>query len=824
MRDLLRWRLDRGELVDVGVDTAELVVKALDGDLGKAVASVFPAAKVLVALGQAVVPPPRTLTEELHATLRESFLAAVARALPDDRGLSRESLEALARDLRAGARSVGRDELTLDHADLFTLHDHPYVSELSLLAHGVLRGAGYDDALARRVLERARYELPAAFAERAIALSKERERVAAALGLAGAAHGERALRRYRARLATLDREPLFDEPFGLDRVWVEPAALRGGEAVPALEAVRATLDDPTRVTVIEGGPGAGKSSLCKVLVAEVARDRSSPFVPILVRLRDPEACDPTRGRFLEMIGSALAHHGIALDEAFLERHRCLFVLDGFDELFAAEGGGRLLRGFFLALEAFQRRSAEGAAWRHKVVVTGRPMALERATVEIPESFLRLALAPFDEPRIRGWLSRWAREKGAVGTDLEATLEARGALGGDSALGEVLCEPLLLYLVAKLHEEGRLPPPGGPLRQRTGIYRSAVDRVSGRTGGGEPWRRLSDDERRRLRRALQATGLAVLQSASELVDLARVRAALEDDPDVKALLEDGGTGLLASFYFRESRGAVEFTHKSFGEYLAAEALLETLRELAATTWRPRDVEAAARRVHEAFGPRWIPVEAADFLRELVEAWAAEAGAQPVQLLADRLVELDDGLLAGTWLDKGVPERVRKDHPGVGHRALEAATHLGLLEVTGWLLALGAIDRPRPSDWLRRAWLLPESAGVWQTAYARRAALARRRLAGAEGRMLILAHADLTSADLSGADLIGADLAGADLHRASLAGADLRGARLVDADLGEADLRGADLRGALLEGASLASARASSATRWPDGLDPASLGLS
>jgi len=84
---------------------------------------------------------------------------------------------------------------------------------------------------------------------------------------------------------------------------------------------------------------------------------------------------------------------------------------------------------------------------------------------------------------------------------------------------------------------------------------------------------------------------------------------------------------------------------------------------------------------------------------------------------------------------------------------------------------------------------------------------------------LSRANLYGADLYGADLRGAYLGRANLRRANLGGADLGGADLRRADLGRANLRRANLGGADLGGAD-----ADQYTRWPEGFNPATTGVS
>ncbi len=97
---------------------------------------------------------------------------------------------------------------------------------------------------------------------------------------------------------------------------------------------------------------------------------------------------------------------------------------------------------------------------------------------------------------------------------------------------------------------------------------------------------------------------------------------------------------------------------------------------------------------------------------------------------------------------------------------------------------------------------------------------RRRAGASGNVSSdTPEEPRRGARLDGVDLAGADLTGKDLRGASLVGANLRGANLANAQLCGANVADADLHGADLTGADLASLRHDTATRWPEGFNPA-----
>ena len=84
-------------------------------------------------------------------------------------------------------------------------------------------------------------------------------------------------------------------------------------------------------------------------------------------------------------------------------------------------------------------------------------------------------------------------------------------------------------------------------------------------------------------------------------------------------------LLAAAYFqksrerRDSRDAVEFTHKSFGEYLTARRLVRELSDLHENVSNPRvryTEDDALRDWYQLTGPKAVSVDLLWFLRDEV----------------------------------------------------------------------------------------------------------------------------------------------------------------------------------------------------------------
>lgn len=779
------------DIATIQADAAESLIQVLDSDLAAGLGDTFKSVKLLLTLAQAVTSTPKTFTAELHHTLREALLTSISRSLPSRenvRDLTVVEVKAITTDLKAGQSSVAQDVVEPLLLDTYSLHDHKYVLELSRLAANVLAQAGFNQRDIERAIERARWELNSEFTrlilERADRLPHlvEHLKLRDTLG----SRFEADLLRYRMELSKLGGEPIFDETFGIDRLFVDLHVSVYRPDVPEKErwercaeklmpTVLSALDDLQRVIFIEGGPGTGKSSFCKLLASRLARDNSTPYYPLFIRLRDP-AVKPSVDNFQEMFEKALADKGFSIDTEFLRKRRFLFILDGFDELVMSGGTRVNLRNFFYSLMKFQEKCAGGGTWQHKIVVTGRPMAIENPVQDVPESFQRLRIEPLDQKQLLEWLGNWGKVRGQQAAQrLKRALEQGGCLGkpkdrASKNTGEglqiIARQTLLLYLIAKLDEDGHLTPELIQSEHPTTLYKAVVDWICGRTGDRQDWRNLTREDQKSLRRGLQVAGLAIFQSGREHVGMDRVRAALKGDSKVLSFLEHGGTALLASFYFTEAAGAVEFSHKSFGEYLAAEAMLETLKKIGRTDDGEYllELETAARHWYATFGGRALTKEVALMLRDLMLEAFPDAQSEARQTLASRLIALDDQLLDEEWLNRGVVQRSRDDHLGVGIRTLDINAHSALLHCTGWLIAAGAEDSPRAPGWLEKALHYSEGKLLDEASFA------RRKLAGSRVGSRVI------RSNLSGADFSGAVLGGVVFDFSRLDGANFANAKI------------------------------------------------
>ena len=198
---------------------------------------------------------------------------------------------------------------------------------------------------------------------------------------------------------------------------------------------------------------------------------------------------------------------------------------------------------------------------------------------------------------------------------------------------------------------------------------------------------------------------------------------ESSPTRGSLAFEAQRTILSFLFHSKAHACWEFTHKSFGEYLAAEHLHGALSRMVA-------------RVEDELG-----VQDALSTEEAAHLWIRD--------LSLALISLEIEALLLALLDEPRRERLARRSRRNWHKWLLPFVRLSGLELAG-------------AD-LSAAFLL---AADLSEIDLRRAELVRANLR----------HADLSDADLRGVTLRGADLRQANLEGARLFGADLRGAQL------------------------------------------------
>ena len=353
---------------------------------------------------------------------------------------------------------------------------------------------------------------------------------------------------------------------------------------------------PKKVMFIQGDAGQGKSVFCRMFANWVRQNHSFPYIPLFVRLRNLRTINDNLTETLETCPDLQSVEFVGKEGWLTNKNtRFLIVLDGFDELLL-QGRTSGLQEFLQQVSDFQKTS------HHQCLVTGRPLALQGVDQRITQdkNLERVKLEPMDDDRRGQWLSNWQKIFGE-----EEVTKFREFLGAcpTKVANNLAREPLLIYLLARLHREKKLTSKmfadaKKESQAKLRIYQESVNWVleKQRQDVNESMSGLEEPED--LRFFLQEAALCVVQSGNETASLEMVKKRIHNGPvaDVlkKSQEKTGFTedktlnNLLTTFYLQpgeeDKRGSVEFAHKSFGEYLFAERLMVAFEEWTAPGYR------------------------------------------------------------------------------------------------------------------------------------------------------------------------------------------------------------------------------------------------
>ena len=719
-------------------------------------------------------------------------------------------------------------------------------------------------------------------------------------------------RLYRAWLISEFRTvPVFDENFAVDQLYVPlnawHQAKRERDAQGGRKKSRAVvrLDDDTmawlrgerganRLRLVSGGPGSGKSTAMKALAATLAEkgndDRQADV------LLFPLQRFQWRSGIVESVGATLGTYADGMQHNPLEpthlRERenpLLLIFDGLDELTASAQVGEAISATFLRdLSTALRYWENRRVW---VIVTGRDAIF--GNVEGPASTIpgeRYHLLPYHV---------WENEPNAPGRDdyhdpddllstdnrenaFRLFAKAKGIPSDELPriyahvdLRDVTAQPLLNYFMLT---SGSEEIESGNLAR---IYSRLFEQLHARNrndrgrsqDAGKPAAGLSQDQFDRVFETMAVaawrTGGTRAASWDEILEEVKREDSYPENSGDK--LEDIFKGIdpgaqrpfrLAAAFFSQNDQAtgVEFTHKSFADYLYARRLAKALAVMS-------DVLHQAPEAEEGMLLRWAALTSTQRMSFEI--------AQFLHLEIETTVETSTLRRRCATLRPVVEREFQKGRYIRGETSLRRAEQLSCQMEEALFIAWHAMWQPNKdqyywrlgedtSDLLCRALARQEGvhgrqfpntfASHWsgadleganlsarylpfanlESTNCRRALLSRSWLVGAflvganlEGADLasamlnssVLVGASLTSANLSYANLHDAFLPESVLHQANLAyanftdadltganltGANLTGANLKDADLRDTNLTGADFTGAYLAGVNLRGA--------------------
>ncbi|EGK85156.1 hypothetical protein D0A34_19405 [Microcoleus vaginatus PCC 9802] len=681
-------------------------------------------------------------------------------------------------------------------------------------------------------------------------------------------------------IASLPLEPVFAENFSFKDIYVplkakaidKNGAVNKRVAAFDLESwAKNLLADENKqnlVMFVEAGPGRGKSVFCRMFADWVRQHLHPVWTPVLIRLRDIPTLQKS---FRETLKDAVTA-GFASDDGWLmdRNTRYLFFLDGFDELVMEGRSSGGLEQFLKQVGQFQRDCEQNSEMRHRVLITGRTLALQGIERQMPDNLERVKIEVMDNRLQQQWLSKWKAQFGAAKTSaFKHFLQHQSC--PQNVKSELSREPLLLYLLAAMHRDETLKIEDfqgtNSTQAKILIYNKTVKWVLTEQRSEKLNRDLTELETEDLRRILTEAALCVVQSGGECAPVAMIEKRLKAHDSAKEFLEEAQKRIddplrnaLAVFYLQQGskEGSVEFVHKSFGEFLCAERLKQSLEEWTEPGNKRRGFNIQDSQmdgeIYDLLGYGPLTREIVEYLMGLLTTPAVageESLFRPVELF-QRLEGFYVRWCEGEFIDappENLPQkkmrllREQLRTSTLGQRQIDIYAGLNamilLLELhrygqetpefkdkimfypCGKPNAEGKLDDPsRLLRLIGYSWCVGGS-GFRQTvgsflsganlsgANLCHANLSRADLNGAELSDAYLIDADLSGAELSGANLSDANLSGANLSGANLSGANLSGAKLFGANLSGVNLSGANLSDANLSGAYLSDAYLSGA---------------
>ncbi len=535
---------------------------------------------------------------------------------------------------------------------------------------------------------------------------------------------------------------------------VDPFDEKIGGRHPLVETVLDLLGDPSfkDAIVVQGVAGAGKSAftlrLASALLQEGLRPirvrmRDLPFdrhagdaIRRAVRLSDetePDAQHLPAPQDL-FVGGAIWNESLSFRRARI----CPYVLllDGWDEisLSATEGfRARLER----MLEEVRSEFLSNREVPVRVLLTGRP-----ASALGDSSFLRdrtalLTMRPFSPDQLEAFVAKLGEAvkhppitgapRAKWGLDAKKFKPVLNRYRRDFAKGghgtvprgsmDVLGLPLLSHIAVRMMAsfDGDLDQ---LLRSPTALYRGLVDLTCEHAGqfgkaaldpAARP--RLTGDK---LRALLRKTAAAISVHGAESISYLELSRRLRlDDKELASRADDAAENVLAallvSFYFKGGRVDLgcEFLHKSFREYLYAEAIVDLLEQYAKKkhaelprrgayhqTFAASDARAdLLLALGELLAPHWLGVDVAAHVDEL-HGWhvhrAANGGDADGRAYAtlrgwedarDALADLWDAWGDGVHL-RPEPERVERGGFKLGRSLAERLVDWSLPQTATW----------------------------------------------------------------------------------------------------------------------------------------------
>jgi hypothetical protein len=649
------------------------------------------------------------------------------------------------------------------------------------------------------------------------------------------------------QIANAPKELVFKEQFSFEQIYV-PLKIKSvdlhGQIVESskteeiedwAKSLLSNYDKANQVMFIQAAPGRGKSVFCRIF-ADWIRQHFHPFwIPILIRLRDVESFD----NLFENTLQAAIKTRFAKDDDWLvnSESRFLFILDGFDEI-RLEGRARgSLEKFIKQVASFQESCSRSSEMGHRFILTGRQLALQGISY-LPDNLERVELLPMDDWLQQQWLDKWKKvvaqdPKSATTKTSAFKLFLRSSNLSNEVKEELAREPLLLYLLAAMHRDGKINVEKltgkDRIENEISIYEQAIDWVliEQRKLVQKELVKLEISE---LKQVLIEAGLAVTQSGGESAKIIAIENWLSKSRPpiankIKKIRETQGDEVLknalAAFYIKPKEenyeeSTVEFFHSSFGEFLCAKRIHQSM-----TNWVKWNDEINyyqttdrqfAEEIYDVFGYGNLTPDITKYLFGLLEKkddFIIINLFKRLEYFYSKWCKDEFINTSETTFSQKKMRQLNKELPdkklSLGQNSVEVFTVLNVLIILFKLHFLSQssetlkskIDfHPCVDDSNRLLKIVGLSFCLGIDGFPKTIG---SFLAGAN-----LSGVNFSGVNFSGVNFSGANLSGAILRQANLTDANLSKANLSDCDMCRCDLTDANLQNAILENAYLRGA--------------------
>ncbi|MBF2062990.1 MAG: pentapeptide repeat-containing protein [Calothrix sp. C42_A2020_038] len=596
-----------------------------------------------------------------------------------------------------------------------------------------------------------------------------------------------------------------------------------------------------RFMLIQSEPGLGKSIFCRMFANWVQQHLHPIWTPILIRFSDINTFDT---KIENTLRAAIKEDFAQNNDDWLTdlNTRFLFILDGFDELSLESRNSGNLKKFLQQLGTYQEECQKNSNLGHRFLITGRQLALHGIEQFMPCNLERVKIIRMDNQLQQKWLRQWDNLVG-----YEVAQKFQGFLQGENCpklIQKFAQEPLLLSLLAIIHRDGKFNAQMfagiSEFRAKILIYQTIFNFVLTKhyledfyyttiKFGIDDWRRV-----------LIEAGLCSIQSGRGLVSFKMIEQRLQGDVRIQKLLEKLSNHIqdnplqntLVVFYTQSAQldeineGYVEFFHRSFGDFLGALRLVESLRKWTQVNIYSRhkefiiNDEKLAEEIYDLLYYGGLTLEIAEYLINLLDYDHHRANL--IKHLFQRLERFYIDWCNGKFINaypKNLPQNKMSQ--------IKTASSIGLREVdiyTGLnvMILLSALYRYAQTHDNLKDEIIFYPCGQNNSENFKTERLiciinytnSINLYTFLDTLGFLLSNAKLNGANLSGANLIGvklsdASLSGVNFSNANLSYADLSGTDLSATNLSNANLDHANLNHANLEDANLSNTNLSDA---------------